>query len=119
MGPHATEAPKKIMVITVMQRGTVELTALRNYAKKSRIFIKDSMVYHVKLIKIRENFFSLTWSYYANRIFNPAMVVLATLFLDLSAIFKKKRGAHVKSYKNCIWLFLTWVYYHGFWACLR
>ena len=98
MGRHATEAPKKIMVITVMQRGTVELPALRDYAKKSRIFIKVRMVYHVKLIKIDEKIFSLTWSYYANRIFNPAMVVLATLFLDQLAIFKKMRGAHVKSY---------------------
>lgn len=98
MGHHATEAPKKIMVITVMQRGTVELTALRDYAKKSRIFIIYSMVYHVKLIKIDEKNFSLTWSYYANRIFNPAMVVLTTLFLDLLVIFKKKRGAHVKTY---------------------
>ena len=98
MGRHATEAPKKFMVITVMQLGTVELPALRDYAKKGRIFIKVSMVYHVKLIKIREKKFSLTWSYYANRIFNPAMVVLATLFLDQLAIFKKMRGAHVKSY---------------------
>lgn len=98
MGHHATEAPKKFMVITVMQLGTVELHALRNYAKKSRIFIKVSMVYHVKLIKIDEKFFSLTWSYYANWIFNPAMVVLATLFLDQLAIFKKKRSAHVKSH---------------------
>ena len=98
MGPHATEAPKKFMVITVMQRGTVELTVLCYYAKKSRIFIKVRMVYHVKLIKIDENFFSITWSYYANRIFNPAMVVLTTLFLDRLAIFKKKRGAHVKTY---------------------
>jgi hypothetical protein len=98
MGHHATEAPKKFMVITVMQLGTVELPALRDYAKKSRIFIKVSMVYHVKLIKIDEKFFSLTWSYYANWIFNPAMVVLATLFLDQLAIFKKMRGAHVKSH---------------------
>ena len=98
MGPHATEAPKKIMVITVMQRWTSELTALPDYAKKSRIFIKVSMVYHVKLIKIDENFFSLTWSYYANRIFNPAMVALMTLFLDQLAIFKKMRDVHVKSY---------------------
>ncbi len=44
MGRHATEAPKKIMVITVMQRGTIELTALRDYAKKGRIFIKVRMV---------------------------------------------------------------------------
>jgi hypothetical protein len=72
---HATEAPKKIMVITIMQRGTVELSALRNYAKKGRIFIKVSMVYHVKLIKIDEKNFSLTWAYYAVSIFNPAMVV--------------------------------------------
>lgn len=98
MGHHATEAPKKIMVETVMQIGTVELLALRDYAKKGRIFIKVSMVYHVKLIKIREKKFSLTWSYYANRIFNPAMVVLATLFLDQLAIFKKKRGDHVNSH---------------------
>ena len=98
MGHHATEALKKIMVITIMQRGTVELLALCYYAKKSRIFIKVRMVYHVKLIKIDENFFSLTWSYYANRIFNPAMVALMTLFLDQLAIFKKMRGAHVKSY---------------------
>jgi hypothetical protein len=96
MGHHATKALKKIMVITVMQLGTTELPALRDYAKKSRIFIKVRMVYHVKLIKIDENFFSLTWSYYANRIFNPAMVVLATLFLDQLAIFKKMRIAHVK-----------------------
>jgi uncharacterized protein involved in outer membrane biogenesis len=34
----------------------------------------------------------------ANWIFNPVMVVLATLFLDRMAIFEKKRGAHVKSY---------------------
>jgi hypothetical protein len=98
MGHHATEALKKIMVITVMQRGTVELPALRDYAKKGQIFIKVSMVYHVKLIKIDENFFSLTWSYYANRIFNPAMVVLTTLFLDRLAIFKKMRDVHAKSY---------------------
>ena len=98
MGHHATEAPKKIMVITIMQRNNVKLTVLRYYAKKGRIFIKVSMVYHVKLIKIRENFFSLTWAYYVNRIFNPIMVVLTTLFLDLLAIFKKKRSAHVKSY---------------------
>jgi len=44
MGRHATEAPKKIMVITVMQRWTSELTALPDYAKKSRIFIKVHMV---------------------------------------------------------------------------
>ncbi len=86
------------MVITVMQLRTAELLALRDYAKKGRIFIKVSMVYHVKLIKIREKKFSLTWSYYANQIFNPAMVVLATLFLDKLAIFKKMRGDHVKSY---------------------
>jgi hypothetical protein len=98
MGHHATEAPKKIMVITIMQRGTVELPSLRNYAKKSRIFIKVRMVYHVKLIKIDEKKFSLTWSYYAVSIFNPAMVVQATLFLDPMAVFKKKRGSHVKSY---------------------
>jgi hypothetical protein len=98
MGHHAAEAPKKIMVITVMQRGTMELPALRDYAKKGRIFIKVRMVYHVKLIKIDENFFSITWSYYAIWIFNPAMVVLATLFLNLLAIFKKMRSAHVKSY---------------------
>ena len=98
MGHHATEAPKKIMVITIMQRNNVKLPALRDYAKKGRIFIKVRMVQHVKLIKIREKKFSLTWSYYANRIFNPAMVVLATLFLDLLAIFKKKRGPHVKSH---------------------
>ena len=98
MGHHATEAPKKFMVITVMQRGTAELPALRDYAKKGRIFIKVRMVYHVKLIKIDENFFSLTWSYYANRIFNLAMVVLTTLFLDRLAIFKKMRDVHVKSY---------------------
>ena len=98
MGHYATEAPKKFMVITIMQRGTVELHALRNYAKKGRIFIKVHMVYHVKLIKIDKNFFSLTWSYYANRIFNPVMIVLTTLFLDQLAIFKKMRGVHVKSY---------------------
>ena len=44
MGHHATEAPKKIMVITIMQRGTTELPALRDYAKKGRIFIKVRMV---------------------------------------------------------------------------
>ncbi len=66
MGHHAVEAPKKIMVITVMQHGTMELPVLRYYAKKSRIFIKVRMVYHVKLIKIDEIFFSLTWSYYAS-----------------------------------------------------
>ena len=75
MGHHATEAPKKIMVITIMQRGTVELPSLRNYAKKSRIFIKVRMVYHVKLIKIDEKKNSLTWAYYADSIFNPDMVV--------------------------------------------
>ena len=44
MGHHATEAPKKIMVITVMQWNNTELTALRDYAKKGRIFIKVYMV---------------------------------------------------------------------------
>jgi hypothetical protein len=98
IGHHAAEAPKKIMVITIMQRNNTEPTVLCYYAKKGRIFIKVRMVYHVKLIKIDENFFSITWSYYAIWIFNPAMVVLATLFLDLLAIFKKMRSAHVKSY---------------------
>ena len=58
-----------------MQRGTVELSALRNYAKKGRIFIKVSMVYHVKLIKIDEKKNPLAWAYYAIWIFNPVMVV--------------------------------------------
>ncbi len=75
MGHYATKAPKKIMVITVMQRETSELSCLPDYAKKGRIFIKVRMVYHVKLIKIDEKNFSLTWSYYAIWIFNPAMVV--------------------------------------------
>jgi len=44
IGHHATEAPKKIMVISVMQRGTSELPALPDYAKKGRIFIKVRMV---------------------------------------------------------------------------
>ena len=82
MGRHATEALKKSMVITVMQRGTVKLSPLCYYAKKGRIFIKVRMVYHVKLLKIDGKKKSLTWAYYANWIFNPVMVVLATLFLD-------------------------------------
>ena len=98
MDHHATEAPKKIMVITVMQRNNTELPTLCNYAKKGRIFIKVRMVYHVKLIKIDEKFFSLTWSYYADSIFNPAMVVLTTLFLDQLDILKKKHRSYVKSY---------------------
>jgi len=83
-----------------MQRGTSELPALRDYAKKGRIFIKVRMVYHVRLLKIDEKKFSLTWSYYAVSIFNPVMVVKTTLFLDQLAVFKKKRSAHVKSYYN-------------------
>lgn len=98
MGHHATEAPKKIMVITVMQRNNVELTALRDYAKKGRIFIKVYMVYHAKILKIEEKKYSLTWAYYAIWIFNPAMVIETTLFLDQFAIFEKTRGAHVKSH---------------------
>ena len=100
MGCHATEAPKKSMVITVMQRGGAKLFPLCYYAKKGRIFIKVRMVYHVKLLKIDEKKFSLTWAYYAVSIFNPAMVVKTTLFLDQLAVFKKKRSAHVKSYYN-------------------
>jgi|LakMenEpi03Aug12_release.lakeMendotaPanAssembly.Ray.scaffolds.fasta_scaffold1657875_1 hypothetical protein len=75
------------MVETVMQRNNVKLTSLRDYAKKGRIFIKVYMVYHVKLLKIEEKKNSLTWAYYAIWIFNPAMVVLATLFLDQPAVF--------------------------------
>jgi hypothetical protein len=70
------------MVETVMLRNNVEPMALCYYAKKSRIFIKVYMVYHVKLLKIDGKKNSLTWAYYANWIFNPVMVVLATLFLD-------------------------------------
>ena len=40
------------MVETVMLRNNVEPTALCYDAKKSRIFIKVYMVYHVKLLKI-------------------------------------------------------------------
>jgi hypothetical protein len=86
---HATEGPKKIMVETVMLRGTAELPALCYYAKKGRIFIKVRMVYHVKLIKIDGKKKSLTWAYYAIWIFNPAMVVLPTLFLDKLTSFEK------------------------------
>lgn len=98
MGHHATEAPKKIMVITVMQRNNVELTALRDYAKKGRIFIKVYMVYHAKILKIEEKKNSLTWSYYAIWIFNPAMVVKTTIIFDILADFSKTRSAHVKSH---------------------
>lgn len=81
-----------------MQRGTVKFSPLCYYAKKGRIFIKAYMVYHVKLLKIDGKKISLTWAYYAVSIFNPAMVILTTLFLDQLAIFKKMRIAHVKSY---------------------
>ena len=83
-----------------MQRNNTEPNALCYYAKKGRIFIKVRMVYHVRLLKIDEKKFSLTWSYYAVSIFNPVMVVKTTLFLDQLAVFKKKRSAHVKSYYN-------------------
>ena len=44
MGHHAAEAPKKIMVITIMQRHNTEPNALCDYAKNGRIFIKVHMV---------------------------------------------------------------------------
>ena len=75
MSHHATDSPKKIMVITIMQRNNVELNALRDYAKKGRIFIKLYMVYHVNLLKIDGKNFSFTWAYYAIWIFNQTMVV--------------------------------------------
>ena len=111
---HATEGPKKIMVETVMLRGTAELPALCYYAKKGRIFIKVRMVYHVKLLKIDGKKKSLTWAYYANWIFNPVMVVLATLFLDQLTSFEKMRDDHVKSSYFGIWSFPSWAIYHWF-----
>ena len=122
MGHHATEAPKKIMVITIMQRGTVELPALRDYAKKGRIFIKVYMVYHVKLLKIEKYFFSFTWATHVISIFNIVMIVFSTLFLGFFLFFFKCVGSmlfHIKlnsgrSHRGSLpmffimWLFSTW-----------
>ena len=76
------------MVETVMLRNNVEPTALCYDAKKSRIFIKVYMVYHVKLLKIDEKKNSLTWAYYANWIFNMGMVVETTIIFRIFHFLK-------------------------------